>query len=155
MNSSNSLSPRTGWLSLSLAVFVISLGGCSRDGKLELQGTVTYQNSPIEKGRIDFLPTEGTGGPSVGSPIVDGRYFVDAKQGVLATGIYRVSVIAYQKTGRKELNQVDRGGPPIEVEENVIPAIYNTQSTLTLRVAEISDTNQVDFRLDKATTNGA
>lgn len=135
------------WPLVPIALIALTVGGCGGDGKLGLQGTVTYQDVPIEKGRIDFLPTDGTTGPSVGSPIVKGTYTVAANQGVLATGTYQVCVTSYQKTGRTEANQIDRGGPPVEVEENVIPPIYNAQSAVKLRVADLADKTKADFHL--------
>jgi hypothetical protein len=41
------------------------------------------------------------------------------------------------------------GGPPVEVAENFIPAIYNRQSSLKVRVADLPDKNKVDFPLGK------
>jgi hypothetical protein len=141
------------WQLLSVAVLLGFVGGCgSGAAKLGLQGTVTYRDGPIEKGRIDFIPIDGTTGPSVGAPISQGRYVVAADQGVVAAGTYQVRITAYRKTGRKEPNRVDRGGPPIDVEENIIPSNYNTQSTLKVHVAETPDKNKLDFHLDKSPT---
>jgi hypothetical protein len=130
-------------------VLLALAGGCGGPAKLSLQGTVTYEDRPIEKGRIDFLPVDGTAGPSVGAPISQGSYAVAANQGVLAAGTYQVRVTAYRKTGRTEPNRVDRGGPPVEVEENYIPAVYNDQSTLKVRIAEVADWKNLDFLLKR------
>jgi hypothetical protein len=134
---------------LSFAIASLAVGCSGGDAKSGLQGTVTYKDRPIEKGRIDFLPTDGTTGPSVGAPILQGNYAVDAGHGVLDTGVYRVQITSYQKTGRKEPNRIDHGGPPIEIEENFLPPAYNTQSTLKVRVADLPDNNKLDFRLGK------
>ena len=37
-------------------------------------GTVTFRGRPVEKGRIYFLPVEGTKTPSSGGHIAEGRY---------------------------------------------------------------------------------
>ena len=102
---------------------LVLIGGCGGgNAKLGLQGTVTYENRPIEKGRIDFLPVDGTTGPSTGAPIQQGAYAVAANQGVLASGTYQVRVTAYRKTGRKEPNRIDRGGPPPRNRRKLHPA---------------------------------
>jgi hypothetical protein len=133
------------------AALLTFIGGCG-DGitKLSLQGTVSYQDSPIEKGRIDFIPVDGTTGPSVGAPIAQGSYLVAADQGVLAMGTYEVRITAYRKTGRTEPNRIDHGGPPIEIEENFIPPIYNAQSTLKVRVSDFPDKGKADFPLSRS-----
>lgn len=134
---------------MSVAMLLALVGGCGDDAKLSLQGTVTYNDGLIEKGRIDFIPIDGTTGPSVGALISQGSYVVAADHGVLATGTYQVCITSYRKTGRKESNRIDRGGPPIEIEENVIPPIYNTQSTLKVRISDLPDKNKVDFDIGK------
>jgi hypothetical protein len=37
----------------------------------------------------------------------------------------------------------------VEVTENFIPATYNSQSTLMVRVLELADKNKVDFQLGR------
>lgn len=138
------------WTMISVTTLLMVLGGCGGDAtKLSLQGTVTFLDRPIENGRIDFLPVDGTQGPSVGAPILSGNYTVDADQGVLAAGIYQVCIIAYRKTGRLEPNMINRGGPPVEVTENFIPPVYNTRSTLKVYVDDLPDKSKADFQLGK------
>ena len=57
--------------------------------------------------------------------------------------------MAFRKTGEKEPNRIQRGGPPLDVMENFIPAVYNSQSTLRVRVADLPDKSKVDFQLGK------
>jgi hypothetical protein len=59
-----------------------------------------------------------------------------------------VRITALKKTGTR-ITDLKLGGPPVELEENFIPAIYNSQSTLKVRVRDLADKNQVDFRLGK------
>src|SRR5437899_10938072 len=54
------------WLTVLL---VLVLAGCSRSSNRRVWGEVSYKGVAIEEGSIEFLPIEGTGGPSVGSPI--------------------------------------------------------------------------------------
>ena len=51
-------------------------------------------------------------------------------------------------------NRIDRGGPPAPIAENFIPAIYNSQSTLELRIADLPDKKKVGFQLNKTPAAG-
>jgi hypothetical protein len=122
--------------------------GCGASSKpVRLQGEVSFDGRPIEKGKIDFLPADGTPGGAASAGILRGRYEFPPQTGLLPTGIYAVRIIGLKKTGRTEPNRADRGGPPIEVEENFIPPAYNVNSTLKVRVADLPDKNRVDFQL--------
>jgi hypothetical protein len=131
------------------ATLLLSFGCNSHSTTVAVQGEVTYNGLAVEQGTIDFVPVDGTSGPSAVAPIKDGRYALDPKWGLRPDGAYQVRVTALRKTGRKEPNRIDRKGPPVDVTENFIPAIYNTQSSLKVRVAELPDRNKVDFRLGK------
>jgi hypothetical protein len=124
--------------------------GCGTSSKpARLQGEVRFEGRPIEKGKIDFVPVDGTAGGAASAAIVNGRYEFPPKTGVLPTGAYAVRIIGLRKTGRTEPNRVERGSPPIEVEENFIPPIYNSESTLKVRVSELPDRDKVDFHIGK------
>ena len=138
---------RCEWL-MYLVMFTLFSNGCgARQATVGLEGEVSYNGRAVEKGRIDFIPSEGTTGPSAGATVTGGRYELPAKWGLLPNGIYLVRISAFRKSGRTEPNRIERGGPPVEVEENFIPAAYNRQSALKVRVSELADTNKVDFHL--------
>jgi hypothetical protein len=142
------------WRLTCLAVMVLC-AGCSHGSKpVRLQGEVSFDAKPIEKGKIDFLPTEGTTGGAVSAAIVNGRYEFPPQTGLLDTGVYAVRILGLRKTGRTERDRMSPEGPPIEVQENFIPPIYNTESTLKIRVAELPDRNKVDFHLGKKSRRG-
>jgi hypothetical protein len=122
--------------------------GCGAGSKpVRLQGEVSFDGRPVEKGKIDFLPADGTPGGAVSAAILAGRYEFPPQTGLLPTGVYTVRVIGLRKTGKTEPNRIERGGPPMEVEENFIPPTYNVNSTLKVRVADLPDKNKVDFQL--------
>jgi hypothetical protein len=116
-----------------------------------VQGEVSFAGHAVEKGRIEFMPIEETKGPLTVASIVNGRYMVSGdKWGLLPDGVYQVRITAMRKTGRRVAplaGMPKMSGPPPEVEENYIPATYNAQSTLKLRVADVPDKNKVDFQL--------
>jgi hypothetical protein len=135
------------WRWIWLASLVLALGCGARPTTLNVRGEVSYDGRPVERGQIEFSPVDNTPGPSAIAAIDAGRYEVSAKWGLRSEGVYRVRILAYKRTNKKEPNRVDRGGPPIDVEENFLPPNYNSESTLMVRVAELQDESKVDFHL--------
>jgi hypothetical protein len=131
-----------------LLMLVLAAGCNSGHKTVGLRGEVTFDGRAVEKGRIDFLPVEGTAGGSTGDAITNGQYDVPTKGGLLPDGIYVVRITALKKTGQTTVIP-KMGGVPMELEENFIPASYNSQSILKIRVRDLPDTNKVDFRLGK------
>ena len=140
---------RTCRLLFCLMALVLCFGCGNRAVSERLQGEITFDGKKVEKGRIDFVPIEGTPGGAVGASIVDGRYEFPPQTGLSPTGIYSVRILALQKTGRTEPNRLDPKGTPLEIEENFLPPIYNSNTTLKVKVPELSDKTKVDFHLDK------
>jgi hypothetical protein len=134
-----------------MCLLTLAIVGCSsRPATVALRGEVTCDGQPVENGQIDFVPIENTPGASAVATIANGRYEIVAKGGLRPDGTYSVRIVAYRKTGVMEPNRFDRAGPPIERQVNYIPAAYNSESTLMLRVAEVPDENKVDFQLGTA-----
>ena len=127
---------------LALILALLGLAGCS--GQPSVQGTVTFDGTPVDDGAISFVPTGGgTGGAgTVGAPIVDGKYTVAGKG--VAPGSYRVEIIWRKKTGRKVPTPGDPGNMIDQVVQ-AIPPQYNTNSTLTRDIKP--GTNTLDFDL--------
>ena len=126
-----------------LATLLMLLCGCGGSGRLALQGTVTLDEEPIEKGVIQFVPLPGTKGPSAGGTITNGAYLVIAENGVLP-GRFRVEITASQATGRQ---LVDRSSAErIAERTNYVPARYNVSSELTSTVT-VDGPNRFDFSL--------
>ena len=132
-----------------LAVVVLCVGCHSRPATLAVQGEVSYDGQAVQRGQIDFVPVDNTPGSSAIGAVNAGRYEIPVKWGLRPDGVYLVRIIGYRKTGKKEPNRVDRGGPAIDVEENFIPAKYNSESTLKVRVADLAEKKKVDFHLGK------
>jgi hypothetical protein len=132
-------------------VLMLLVSGChSGSNTTGIKGEVAYDGQPIENGRIDFLPIDGTDGASAGATITGGKYAIPPECGLRSVGAYEVRIIGLRKTGRTALNRTEPGAAPVELQENFIPPVYNQQSTLRLRVAEVPDKNKVDFQLGKS-----
>jgi len=123
---------------------VATLVGCSSEGpeRVIVSGTVTYQDQPIESGRIHFLPTKGTKAPISGAEIVDGNYTVDAKGGV-PVGTHKIKITArrvdpkYAQLGDSLPHELsDVGGPPMQ---QYIPEKYNVRTELEITIPPGSD----------------
>lgn len=134
--------------SLLLTVLVILVAGCDSGPRLlPIFGTVSFEGKPIEKGTIEFIPTDGTSGPSTGGSIKAGRYEVAAAHGPRKDGVYQVRITAPKKTGKTMPNIMQAGGPPLELEENFIPPKYNLDSTLKITVTADVASKGIDFEL--------
>lgn len=105
------------WATLALFVLGCGPGGPSR---YEVNGTVTYQDKPVETGAVQFIPDSTTDGPMCGANIENGRFHIDRSGGPLL-GNYRISISATRKTGKKQRalmsgkevdEYVDLGLPP-------------------------------------------
>lgn len=77
-----------------LALFsfaTIGCGGVSADGRLAVQGSVSVGGQALERGSILFHPNAGSRGQEAGAVIRDGRYALEAAQGVFP-GRYTVEI---------------------------------------------------------------
>jgi hypothetical protein len=139
----NSL-PRT-WICLPLAAIPLTLG-CGGNGpaRYEVSGQIAYDGQPVDNGDIIFSPVDRATGIAVGSPIIDGRYEIDASSGLIA-GKYTVDITAQRPSGKK--NAGEGTTPPTDLMEQYIPDIYNEATTLEVEITE--DRDDLDFNLEK------
>jgi hypothetical protein len=120
--------------------------GCTGQKTTAVWGAVTIDGAPVEQGEISFTPLEGTSGPTTGGAITAGAYNVPADKGPLVGGTYRVQINGYQKTGRKiELTP----GAFVDAFDNVVPARYNSMSTLQVTISSTTADNHFDFALTR------
>ena len=117
--------------------------GCGGDSAgIEVQGTVSVNGQPVDDGAITFVPVDGAGKKG-GATITDGEYTVAPDVGLTA-GSYKVEIIWRKKTGRKYKS--DDTGEMVEETKQVLPANFNTSTTLTADLAD--EPNTKDFSLD-------
>jgi hypothetical protein len=125
-----------------LSVFFLVLVGCGKgDGFQSVSGSVTFGGQPIEEGAIQFFTAGPSPYPVAGAMIKEGKYMVPADHG-LKPGNYGVrisSTIKAKNTGpAAEMNPF--------IAKELIPAHYNTQSTLSIDIAAGANDN-ADFHL--------
>lgn len=122
------------WLSMFIGATLVI--GCGEAGpeRISVSGEVTYNGDPIEDGEIAFFPDEGTSAPPSSAPITEGKYKLPP-QWALVPGTYRVAIRSYRVSLQSKMlpgGGLDR--PPtsggIEHKEQLLPAKFNTKSTL-------------------------
>jgi len=102
-------------------------GGCG--GRQTIEGTVTLDDRPLEQGYINFRPASRAQGQPVGGPIEQGKYAIQTKSPL--EGGFRVEITALGKAGKQ---MSDGAGGRIDIEGQVLPARYNTASTLQVEI---------------------
>jgi hypothetical protein len=118
--------------------------GCSRHGGVPIQGEVTFDGKPVEKGTISLEPADGNG-PVAGGRITAGKYQLTGV-GAPLPGKKIVRITAVRKTGRKFVDGFSTTGAMVDEVERYLPDIYNSRSTLSCEVAADGPT-QIDFHL--------
>lgn len=118
------------------------LSGCGRrDGLTEINGTVTYDGQPVQKGTISLLPTDGRG-PTAAAVITGGKYSVK-----IAPGPKQIKIQGFKVTGQERYKPNDPTSPMVDIQEQILPERYNAKSDLTRDIASGGGT--LDFALEK------
>jgi hypothetical protein len=74
---------------LAVAMFVPGCHGSDGLPRVEVRGKVTYEGVPVKHGMVVFRPANKTKGPSAGTAIIDGQFFLTADKGPTA-GLHEV-----------------------------------------------------------------
>jgi hypothetical protein len=99
--------------------------GCSDDKTTRLSGTITLDGTPLEKGKIRFDPVDGNA-PTAETLVADGKYSV-----ITRPGKKNVIINGMKKVGERRYHEEDPTSPIVDVNEETVPARYNTASELT------------------------
>ncbi len=127
---------------LLVVVGLCLFGGCgSGEDFQKISGTVTLDNEPLKKGVVTLFPNGP--GTTVGGEIVDGKFLLARDRGP-TPGKYRVEIVAFKASGKKEFD-VDQN-KQVDVELQFLPAKYNTKSELSCTV-ESGSKNEFEFAL--------
>jgi len=129
------------------ACLTLLLAGCSKSPTRRVTGEVSYKGEPITSGTIEFIPVEGTGGPTVGANITEGAYDVPAAKGPLADGTYRVKLWCVRDTGK--FAPGPRYPKSTTIREDIFPPEYNIESKLQVKIDPNANPNRIDFHLPK------
>lgn len=127
------------------------LSGCSGGSaehieRAAVKGTVTYDGKPLASGSILFVPdVDAAGKPLRGKAaqaiITDGTYSLTADEGP-TVGNNKVQISATRKTGKFQ----ESDGQKIEIEQQYLPAKYNSSTTLSHEIK--AGDNTADFTLE-------
>ena len=124
---------------------LLMLVGCGQtDDRRSLEGTVTLDGVPLAEGNIALRPLPGTGGPTAGGNITEGKFAISPEQGTFV-GTFRVEITATRKTGRKVMDPILQ--TEIDETEQFIPVRFNRQSELTAEVTA-DGPNRFEFALN-------
>ena len=126
-----------------LLSLLVSLGCGGASGLVDAEGTVTYDNVPVEKGIITFTPTAGQ--QTRFAEIAQGRYEMKGEMAP-QPGAYSVTIEGLKKVADPNVPAYakDENGM---VEKQYLPEKYNKKTTLTVEIKE--GQSQYDFNLEK------
>ena len=118
------------WLGCIVSALVL-LDGCTPTAPktVKVSGTVDLDDKPLPEGEVKLVPTNGTV-PDI-FLVKDGKF-----QGQAKPGKVKVLVLVYKEAPPppKDGTQPAPNAPPAK--QNILPAPYNTETTLT---AEVTD----------------
>ncbi|QEG29768.1 hypothetical protein GobsT_45660 [Gemmata obscuriglobus] len=128
-----------GGAALGAAVALAFMAGCGGPPKAQVSGTVTFNGEPIENGIIQFYPAGGAG-QTAGGGIENGKYQLET-----STGEMTVTINASKVVGKRAMYDTP-DSPKVDVLKELIPAEYNTTSTLKVTLKP-GVNEKVDFNL--------
>ncbi len=125
---------------------LLCIAACNRHPNAAgVEGNVSFNGKPVERGTVELHPIDGTVGPMVGGVIEKGTFRIPVEKGPIVGGTYCVRILGMEKTGEKQVNR-DRPNETSDVYANVIPAEYNNQSKLKA-VISYDQPNRLDYSL--------
>ncbi|HEY1189273.1 MAG TPA: hypothetical protein VGE74_16595 [Gemmata sp.] len=104
-----------------------ALGCSSGSSEAVVSGEVFLDDQLLPKGLIRFVPTDGKLSPK-DTEIVNGRYAL-----VVPPGEMKVEITAPKVVGKRKMYDAP-GSPEVEDVKELLPARFNTQSTLKMTV---------------------
>ena len=127
-------------MSIFLVCLAVCLAGCPRGRLVEIGGRITLDGVPLENGTIDFRPADGRG-PTAGAIVKQGRYSVE-----VVPGPKKVEILGYKKVGQQHITPNDPSSLLVDVNEQIVPERYNTETELTCKIDSGGGTH--DFALE-------
>jgi hypothetical protein len=127
---------------LLVAACCLAAAGCGKS-KPMMEGLVTLDGEPIEKGTIMLIPANGKG-QSAGGGIVAGRYRITASAGPM-----QVRINAARKDGTMPDPLNPGSGVMVDRYVEYVPDRYNEKTELDVTIA--AGLNTHDFKLEGGT----
>lgn len=134
---------------------LLILCGCGGSTEKEFSraavtGEVTLDGQPLVEGIIRFVPIDGTPGPKTSVPIADGKFNADEEFGPVV-GTHRIEIEStddggYAMDDEQALEELQKSKSRPQIHVVIVPAVYNTRSTLKETVRAES-TNSYTFSL--------
>ena len=128
---------------LGLAFLVLAIGfvGCAGDSKLaKINGKISINNQPVEKGSISFFPADGST-QVTGTEIIAGQY-----RSEIPVGESKVDIRVPRKTGSKKLYDTP-DSPVQDTFEETLPAKYNEKTELRFTAKSGSNEKHWDLAI--------
>src|SRR5205807_8289434 len=111
------------WFCIVLGVVVVA--GCSaKSNRGTVSGSVTLDGQPLKAGIIRFMPIDGKT-PTADTAITDGKF-----KASVPPGDKKISISGPKVTGKRRVYETP-DSPTVDIVEELLPARYNLQSTLT------------------------
>jgi hypothetical protein len=129
-----------------VAALCLAAAGCGKSKPI-MEGLVTLDGTPIEKGTIMLIPATGKG-QSAGGGIVAGRYRITASPVPV-----RVWINASRKDGKMPDPLNPGSGVMVDRYVEYVPDRYNEKTTLEVTITE--GLNKHDFALEGGTVSEA
>jgi hypothetical protein len=127
----------------SIAAGFLLLTGCSHGpSRAEVSGSVQLDGQFVEEGSIQFIPVEGTVGPSTGEAIRNGKYHISRDKGAVI-GKNRVELRTFRITERKIQDPTGKPGVMSAERVQAFPAEYSDKSTVIKEIK--AGSNVIDF----------
>ena len=140
------------------ALALTSAVGCKRSETVAMSGAITLNAKPVPSGTLVLTPLEAGAGPSTGTSIENGRYDIAADRGPRRNKKYRVEISSIEtpnsnsgtgNIGEDQLAGLKASQGEQRVFAELIPAIYNSESTLEITVPNNVSRFEYDFQLKK------
>lgn len=126
-------------VALALAAGIIGAAGCSSDKSSTVTGEVLVDGKPLKEGIIRFVPADGKS-QTADAPIADGKY--SAK---VPPGDKKVEISAPKVVGKKKMYDTP-DSPVVDEIVELLPARYNTNTELTMKVENGSQEKKFELK---------
>jgi hypothetical protein len=132
------------WVLVLAAAFVVAAGCGPKSDRLPINGAVTLNGVPLDRGSIRFTST-GESLSSAGSSIREGAYSIPQEKGLIP-GNYRVQINSADVNAAPILVRNGPDDPGIRTQPERIPADYSVDGKHTIDVT-LDGENNFEFAI--------